>query len=279
MHAVDARQPRGDAPAACALARAGAAAGPRPLLSVIIPAFNEGRRITPSLTSALDYLTNTGRAYEILVDDDGSTDDTAAVVTRLAADHPCLRLLSYPRNRGKGYAVRTGVAAARGEYLVFTDADLTVPITIVGDLLAALRDGYDMAIASRWHPASSNLVPPPVARRVMGAVFRWCVRRLVTSAVRDTQCGCKAYRADVARRLFAVQRIERFSFDAEVIYLAMRAGYRIKEVPFALRHAPGSSVRPLRDALLMLRDLVHIRLNAARGQYPAPGGAGDAALR
>lgn len=238
-----------------------------PLLSLIVPAYNEGHRLGVSLYAMVQYLRDSGLSYEVLVVDDGSTDDTAAVIAAAAVVDPALRAISYAPNRGKGYAVRTGMLAARGEYLMFTDADLSIPITITAEFLEALRQGYDIAIASRWHPNSSNEVPPPLARRLMGSVFRWCVRRLVISDVRDTQCGCKAYRADVARRLFAQSRIERFSFDAEVIFLAARAGYRIKEVPFALHYIPGSSVRPLRDSLLMLRDLVRIRLNAACGVY------------
>lgn len=238
-----------------------------PLLSLVIPAYNEGERLAPSLATIRDYLDGLGIEYEVIVVSDGSTDGTAALVERLSRDQPWLRAMAYQPNRGKGYAVRTGMLAARGRYLMFTDADLSIPIAIAADFLAALRDGYDIAIASRWHPDSTNVVLPPPARRVMGSVFRWCVRRLVISDVRDTQCGCKAYRAEVARNLFGAQRIERFSFDAEVIFLAARAGYRIKEVPFALRHTGGSSVRPVRDSLLMLRDLLRIRLYAARGLY------------
>lgn len=242
-------------------------AEPPPFLSLIVPAYNEGHRLGPSLRAMADYLRHSPLRYEILVVDDGSTDDTPGVIAAAAAADPALRGISYRPNRGKGHAVRTGMLAARGEYLMYTDADLSIPIAITEDFLAALRQGYDMAIASRWHPDSTNAVSPPPARRLMGAIFRWCVRQLVISDVRDTQCGCKAYRAEVAHRLFAQSRIDRFSFDAEVIYLAARAGYRIKEVPFALHYIPGSSVRPVRDSLLMLRDLVRIRINAARGVY------------
>ena len=248
-------------------ATASAVAHPRPLFSLIVPAYNEGRRLGQSLRAMLAYFEGAGYPYEILVVDDGSTDNTSALIAEAAAAHPAVQALVYHPNRGKGYAVRAGMLAARGAYLMFTDADLSIPIGITADFLAALQGGYDIAIASRWHPDSSNIVPPPLPRRVMGAIFRWCVRRLVISDVRDTQCGCKAYRADVARRLFGQSRIDRFSFDAEVVFLASRAGYRIKEVPFALRYTPGSSVRPVRDSLLMLRDLARIRINAARGLY------------
>lgn len=255
-----------------------APASSRPLFSLIVPAYNEGQRLGSSLREMSAYLRASGKSYEIVIVDDGSTDETQAIVAEAAAADPAIRLLAHSPNRGKGYAVRAGMLAACGHYLMFTDADLSIPITITTDFHEALRGGYDIAIASRWHPDSTNVVPPPLPRRLMGGIFRWCVRRLVISDVRDTQCGCKAYRADVARRLFGQSQIDRFSFDAEVIYLAARAGYRIKEVPFALRYTPGSSVRPVRDSLLMLRDLARIRLNAARGQYGQLD-AGDLARR
>ena len=245
-------------------------ATPAPRLSLIVPAYNEGRRLGRSLAAMSAFFRAAGFRYEILVVDDGSTDDTAAIIAAAAAD-PALRAAGYGANRGKGHAVRTGMLAARGEYLMFTDADLSIPLAITADFLDALRGDYDIAIASRWHPGSKNAVPPPPARRAMGAIFRWCVRRLVISDVRDTQCGCKAYRAEAARYLFSRSRIDRFSFDAEVIFLAARAGYRIKEVPFVLHYSLGSSVRPLRDSLLMLRDLARIRLNALRGVYGRAG--------
>ena len=245
----------------------------RPVLSLIVPAYNEGRRIGDSLRAMSAYLGAAGYPYEIIVVDDGSTDNTAAILAEATAYDPHLRTLAYAANRGKGYAVRTGMLDAQGEYHIFIDADLSIPITIVADMLATLRGGHDIAIASRWHPGSSQAVPPPLVRRVMGSVFRWCVHRLVISDVRDTQCGCKAYRAEASRRLFALSQIDRFSFDAEVIFLAGRLGYRIAEVPFALRHIPGSSVRPVRDSLLMLRDLLRIRLNALRGGYGRLGAA------
>jgi len=244
---------------------------PAPRLSLIVPAYNEGRRLGRSLAAMSAFFRAAGFRYEILVVDDGSTDDTAAIIAVAAAADPALRAAGYGANRGKGHAVRTGMLAARGEYLMFTDADLSIPLAITADFLDALRGDYDIAIASRWHPGSKNAVPPPPARRAMGAIFRWCVRRLVISDVRDTQCGCKAYRAEAARYLFSRSRIDRFSFDAEVIFLAARAGYRIKEVPFVLHYSPGSSVRPLRDSLLMLRDLARIRLNALRGVYGRAG--------
>lgn len=244
-----------------------------PLLSLLIPVYNERLRIVSTLETAIDYLERSEIDYELIVVSDGSTDGTDELVSQFATTHPRVRLLAYHPNRGKGYAVRTGTAAARGAYVMFIDADLTMPITIVGQFLDALQDGYDIVIASRRHPESSIVAPPPWKRRVMGHVFAWLVRMLLVDKFPDTQCGGKAYRADVARRLFARQRIDHFSFDAEVIFLALREGYRIKEMPVTLRYVPTSSIRPVRDSLLMLRDLLRIRLNAWRGVYDHdPGG-------
>lgn len=237
-------------------------------LSLIVPAYNEQTCIASSIQTISSYLDGTGLDYEVIVVCDGSVDETPAIVERLTACYPRLRRIAYEPNRGKGYAVRTGVAASRGRAVMFTDADLSVPITILPDFLEALQSGYDIAIASRRHPCSQATTPAPRLRQVMTVVFSAIVRRLVVGSLNDTQCGCKAYRGDLARELFARQRIDHFSFDAEVLFLALRCHCRIKEVPFALDHAPsGSSIRPVRDSLIMLRDLVRIRANALSGAY------------
>ena len=239
-----------------------------PDLSVVVPAYNERDCIAASIEAIGGYLDGLGLDYEIIVVCDGSHDGTDEIVAALARERCQLRLISYPRNRGKGYAVRTGISAARGRFVMFIDADLTVPITIVPEFLASLQDGYDIAIASRRHPASSAAARVSLRRRLMGSVFSWIVRRMVIGDLRDTQCGGKAYRGEVGRELFARQRIDHFSFDAEVLYLAKRRNYRVKEVPFMIQHAPsGSSIQPVRDSLLMLRDLARIRLNALQGRY------------
>lgn len=238
-----------------------------PELSLVVPAYNEGHRIEASLRSMSCYLDNMRLDYEIVVVSDGSTDDTAEVVRSLARDDPRIHLIDYPDNRGKGFAVRCGVLNTRGEYIVFTDADLSIPIEIVNEFLPALRDGFDIAIASRGHPESIPVTPPSAQRQIMGKVFRWCVKHVLVSGLSDTQCGGKAYRREIARSLFNRQRIDHFSFDAEVLFLAVRNGYRIKEVPVALNSVPTSSIRPMRDSLCMLRDLFRIRLYARLGFY------------
>ena len=200
--------------------------------------------------------------------DDGSTDDSAQVYGESARELARRGLeLRYVRlrHRGKGSAVRHGVFAAVGDPIVFLDADLTIPVQIVGDFLRAIDAGADIAIASRYVPGS--LVDRPWWRVLMGIVFRMFVRALVPTGVNDTQCGGKAYTAEAARDLFSRQRLDGFAFDAEVLFLARRAGLRVVEIPFALRQHRVSSVHFLADAPRMFCDLFLIRLNALRGVY------------
>lgn len=202
----------------------------------------------------------------MVVVDDGSTDETAPIAARLADSRSWLRLVAQPRHRGKGAAVRRGVAEARSEDLIaFLDADLTIPVELLDDLIARIRDGADVAIASRF--VKGSVVRRPLIRRAMGTGFRFFVRALVPTGLADTQCGGKVYRAVVAKALYERQRLDGFVFDAEVLYLARQGGYRIAEVPFTLVQERHTSIHLLKDALRMLRDLVRIRLNGARGLY------------
>ncbi len=168
-------------------------------------------------------------------------------------------------HRGKGAAVRAGVEAATGDPIVFLDADLTIPVEIIDVFNGAIDTGADIAIASRYVPGS--IVDRPWWRRIMGDVYRAVVHVLVPTDIRDTQCGGKMYTAEAAKDLFARQRLDGFAFDAEVLYLARRAGYRVREIPFALRQHGETRVDFLLDTPRMLRDLFVIRLNALRGLY------------
>jgi dolichyl-phosphate beta-glucosyltransferase len=238
-----------------------------PFLSIVIPCYNEEQRIGPTLAEIERHFAASGLAYELLVVDDGSTDGTADLVAARARLNGCLRVISTRPNGGKGHAVRTGALAARGQVIMFTDADLSIPIGIVDDFLRAIGAGDDIVIASRAHPQSREQVRPPLSRRIMTRVFRRIVHLLLpVGGIRDTQCGCKAYRREIARDLFSRQTIDGFSFDAEVLHLAHRAGYRVTEVPFILSHSPASTVRPVRHAVTMVRDLLSIRLNSLRGR-------------
>lgn len=237
-------------------------AGPAPAapaLTVIIPAYNEEQRLPQHLGPVLAYLRQHYPDFELLVVDDGSHDRTAEAVRAALAGEPRARLLAYTPNRGKGYAIRHGVQASRGDSVVFLDADLSTPIEEIPRALERLQRA-DIVIGSRDLPASEVRVPQPLFRRLASEVFRWA-RNLLLGLWRiaDTQCGFKAFRGPLARRLFALGQVDRFMFDVEILYLAMRAGLRIEELPVHWQDAPGSKVRfwpGLRD---MVRDLWRIR--------------------
>jgi dolichyl-phosphate beta-glucosyltransferase len=205
---------------------------------------------------------------EIILADDGSTDATADLFHRAKVAHSHLglsfKVLRLP-HRGKGAAVRAGVQAAAGDPIVFLDADLTIPVEIVDLFLGALDTGADIAIASRYVPGS--VVDRPWWRRVMGDVYRALVHVLVPTDIRDTQCGGKMYTAEAAKDLFAKQRLDGFAFDSEVLFLARRASYKVREIPFALRQHGETRIDFLADTPKMLRDLLVIRMNAMRGVY------------
>ena len=161
--------------------------------------------------------------------------------------------------------MRAGIMSAEGDPIVFLDADLTIPVEILDLFLEALATGADLAIASRY--VAGSVVDRPWWRRVMGDVYRFVVHALVPTDIKDTQCGGKMYTAEAAKNLFARQRLDGFAFDAEVLFLAKRAGYRVREIPFALRQRNDTRIDFLRDSPRMFRDLFLIRLNALRGVY------------
>lgn len=233
-------------------------------LSVVIPTFNEQERIGATLRRIREFLQQSGWPAELLVVDDGSTDDTATVVRRFdqtagPGQPPVTLLVSQDAaNHGKGQAVRTGLERARGRFVLFTDADLSAPIEEATKLLRALESGADLAIGSRRRP-ESDIEPQPPLRRFLGWVFGCLVRVLALPGVRDSQCGFKCYRHDVARRLAELQRIAGFSFDVEHLYLARRLHYRVAEVGVRWADAPGTKIKPWRDSWRMLRDVVRIR--------------------
>ncbi len=237
-------------------------------LSVVIPAYNEARRILPTLARFDEWLSAQGWPYEVLVADDGSTDGTVDLVRAFGADHPAVRVSPQDTNRGKGYALKRGVTETAGAFVLYTDADLPVDPAALPWFIAPLETGgYDLTIASRWVPGAPPPEGVPPSRAAISTTFRLLMRPFILNGVADTQCGFKAFRGPVARHLFPQLTIDRFAFDVELIYLAQRAGYRIKEVPVCIHHAEGSTVHPLRDSLDTLRDLVRIKLNDRRGLY------------
>lgn len=243
---------------------------PEPDLSIVVPAFNEEGRLEPTLRSYLGYCRATARSVELIVVDDGSVDGTSHLVEQLGGEFPELHLIRLPENRGKGFAVRSGVVNARGHAVLFADADGATPINEIERLETALRDGSDLAIGSRAIVAREVRVNAKLYRRIMGRMFHGMVEALTVRGVRDTQCGFKLFRGPVAHDLFSRMRMSGFSFDVELLMMARRRGYRIAEVPVNWVHRPGSKVNLVTDSAKMLRDLVQIRRLALSGAYDAP---------
>lgn len=242
-----------------------------PELSIIIPAFNEEQRLGPTLERIRDYF-NAHPAgaggLEIIVVDDGSTDGTAKLVEDYARAIPSLRLVSNGVNRGKGYSVRHGMLEARGRVTLFTDADLSSPIEESEKLLAAIRAGSDVAIGSRALDRSLIAVHQSRLRELAGIIFNKFVQLFTGLPFVDTQCGFKAFVREPSRIIFEQQRVERFGFDPEILFLAKRHGLRSAEVPVRWAHDPATKVHVLRDSLMMFTDLIVIRWNALAGRYP-----------
>ncbi|MCU0693323.1 MAG: glycosyltransferase family 2 protein [Polyangiaceae bacterium] len=228
-------------------------------LSVVIPAFNEEARLEPTLRRVVQHLVQSGLDHEVIVVDDGSTDETAALTRRVAADCQVIRLIELGENRGKGAAVRAGVLAARGREILFSDADMATPIEELAKLRAALAAGNDIAIGSRAVRGADIRVRQHRARELMGRTFNLLVQILALRGIRDTQCGFKLFPQAVARDLFARATVDGFAFDVELLVLAKRR-YRVAEVPVAWSHVEESKVSPGADAARMLVDLVRLRL-------------------
>lgn len=225
---------------------------------------NEETRLAQSLRKIRDYQAATGTPGEIIVVDDGSTDNTALTVVVLCLEVAGLRLIRYPRNRGKGYALRAGVLASRGSLVLLSDADFSTPIEELAALMPHLSSqAHQIAIGSRALALSEIVRSQSLWRRGMGRVFNRMVRMLVIDGFLDTQCGFKLFTGEAARQLFAAARIDRFAWDVEILALARKNGFRVAEVPIKWADCTGSTVRPVLDSLQMLVDLVRIRLGSA----------------
>jgi len=238
--------------------------------SFIIPAYNESGRIRPTLDEILRYTAEQNWDAEVLVVDDGSRDDTPEVIREYARAHSQIRLLQNPGNRGKGFSVRNGMLHARGDICLFTDADLSSPISEAQKLFEAIRGGADVAIGSRWLRSELQTERQPLYRQAFGRIFNLVLRLFLGLHFKDTQCGFKAFRREAAQRIFPVQKIERWGFDPEILYIARRIGFEIAEVPVLWAHSEGTRLHPFRDGLKMFVDVLHIRWNALTGAYNAP---------
>ncbi len=236
-----------------------------PYLSIVIPAYNEEVRIVPTIGAIASHVAGMGFPWELIIADDGSRDQTVALVKDLGFAN--LRLLCAETNGGKGSAVRRGILAARGRYILFDDADNSTPIEELDKLLPALeQQGYDIAVGSRAAGGAEE-AHRTLLRRTLSGGLRLMVHHLFRIGVRDTQCGFKLFTRAAAHRLYAAQTIDGFSFDLEILYLAARLGYRVAEVPVTWIDAPGSKVDTTREVQRFLRDLLRIKWNDLRGVY------------
>jgi dolichyl-phosphate beta-glucosyltransferase len=237
-------------------------------LSIVIPAYNEEERIAKSLNEISGYLQKKEYTYEIIVVDDGSLDSTGDLVSSISRNNGNIRVLRNDVNRGKGYSVKRGVLASTGEYVLFLDADLPVPIEEVESLLEWLRSGYEIAIGSKRLRDSKSLIEQPLYRRLMGRIFNILLQLFIIRGIKDTQCGFKCFRREAADMIFPKQLIEGFCFDVELLYLAKKWGISIKETPVKWTNRDTeTTVRILRDSIRMFLDLFKIRINYWMGKY------------
>ena len=238
--------------------------------SFIVPAYNESERLTVSLPKILDYVRQQALPSEIIVVNDGSQDDTADVVRRFMAANPDVRLVENPGNRGKGYSVRNGMLHATGDVVLFTDADLSSPIYEADKLFAAIRQGADVAIGSRWLQRDLQTERQPWYRQLYGRMFNVALRVMLGLKYRDTQCGFKAFTRRAVQTIFTRQRVERWGFDPELLFLADKFEFRTAEVPVEWAHDHRSKINPLRDGMKMMVEMLAVRWNDMRGLYKLP---------
>ena len=237
----------------------------KPFLSVIVPAYNEERRIGPTLEKLVGYLTSRPFQWEVLVVDNGSDDATATVVESWASEIPQVRLESLP-TAGKGLAVRHGMLRAEGKLRFMCDADMSMPVEHLDDFLDRMGEGYDIVIGSRQTEGARRF-DEPLVRHLMGRVFNRVVRLVAVGGFEDTQCGFKMFRGELADEIFPLQRATGFGFDVEVLFIAKRRGASILEMPIDWHHEPSSKISPVADSVRMVMDAVLTRWRGLIGAY------------
>ena len=230
-----------------------------PYLTIVVPAYNEVERVGDSLKRMMEYFDAQTYPYEILIVDDGSSDGTLPLVKDLAKDHEQVTALHYDGNRGKGYAVRYGILRAKGDFVLFSDADLATPIEEVEHLFTGIESGHEVAIGSRDVVGSKLEKRQSALRELGGKIFNRLVQKLAVPGIHDTQCGFKLFTRTAAKNIFSCCQVDNFSFDVEALYLARQYGYKIAEIPVRWHHVDGSKVRYLRDSIRMIRTLYKIR--------------------
>ena len=237
------------------------------LLSLILPAYNEEKRLPECMEKCAGFVASHAEPIEVILVENGSSDRTYAMGLEYAKQYPWLKVI-HEEKAGKGSAVRRGMLTARGQYRMFADVDFSMPISEVEHFIPPALSDYAVAIGSREVAGAKRYNEPP-RRHFTGRVFNLIVRILAVPGIHDTQCGFKSFSAEAAERLFRVQRIDGWAFDAEVLFLAQRFGYEIIEVPVQWYYDGNSKVNVIRDSLKMLKELVQIRVNAAKGRYGA----------
>jgi glycosyltransferase involved in cell wall biosynthesis len=240
--------------------------------SIVIPAYNEGARLEATLEKVLAYISASGWDAEVIVVNDGSRDNTATIVQRYAEKNSKLRLLENPGNRGKGFSVRNGMLHANGQVMLFSDADLSSPIEEAPKLFAALDEGAEVAIGSRWLRSDLQTQMQPLHRQLFGRVFNLLLRVTLGLKFKDTQCGFKAFTRRAAETIFPLQQVERWGFDPELLFLANKFHLKVVEVPVIWAHREGTQISPIRDGIKMFAEMLSIRWNSVTGEYDGDAG-------
>ena len=238
-----------------------------PHLSIVIPAYNEANRIPQTLETILAYMDARDHASELIVVDDGSRDNTVAVVKEIVEKRENVQVLENINNRGKGYSVRRGMLAATGNYRLFSDSDLSTPIEEMERFFEYHKQGYDVCIGSRSLPDSNVEIHQPWYRENMGKIFGLLQKIFLLKGIVDSQCGFKSFTKNAAEFIFPRQKIEGFCFDVEILYIAQKNGFKVHEVPITWRNSPDTRVGALSDSSQMFLDLLRIRIDGWKGAY------------
>ena len=236
--------------------------------TIVIPAYNESQRIPETLEKVLAYVAEQNWDCEVLIVDDGSRDNTPDIIREFMTRHANLRLLQNPGNKGKGYSVRHGMLAGKGDILLLSDADLSAPIYEAKKLFNSIEQGgAQIAIGSRWKDARTQTQRQPLYRQITGRIFNFLLRSILGLRVKDSQCGFKAFTREAAQNIFPHQKIERWGFDAELLFLGMKLHYKIAEIPVEWKNDLRSKISPIRDGFSIVWDMVRIRWYSLSGQY------------
>lgn len=234
-------------------------------LSIVIPVYNEEKRIERSLVKILDYCKSKLEKYEVIIIDDGSKDKTNQVISLYKSDN--VKVFKNSKNMGKGYSVKRGILEAKYPLVLFSDSDLSTPLSELKKFIEYINKGYDIVIASRKLKGSFIKTKQPLYRQLMGKTFPFLVNLLVLNNIKDTQCGFKLFKTKAAKKIFELLTFDGWAFDVEVLFIATKSGYKIKELPVVWVDKPGSKVNPIKDAYCMFKDLFKIRYNNFMGVY------------